>query len=206
MRYASRYLPRVAATTSGGNSGPGWAFVRHGRPKSRGIRRERFIDPNKLVLEQTKLKFSVRQQNPSRLRVRRRAAVDFQADVAHCSCTLISNQRGHPFKRNVLVMPGRRLRCRRENRLWQAIRLSQAVRQRNAADCSGPLSILPSSTRNLTAHHALNRQWRDLPHQHRTPCQFLMISVKWRRKFRRAKHMIWNHIAQQIKPEQRKLR
>src|SRR4029077_3080187 len=73
-------------------------FILRGGPESRRIRRERLVDPNKLVLAQAKLKFCVRQQNPSRLRVRGRAAVDFQADLAHLLCTLSSNQRSSPLE------------------------------------------------------------------------------------------------------------
>src|SRR4029077_17963801 len=111
-------------------------FILRGGPKSRRIRRERLVDPNKLVLEQAKLKLRVRQQNPSRLCVSNRSSVNFQADIAHLPRTLVSNQRGNAFKRNVFVVPGGRLRGRRENRLRQAIGLAQAGRQRVAADLS----------------------------------------------------------------------
>ncbi len=110
------------------------------------------------------------------------------------------------FERNVFVMAGGGLGCRRKNGFRQAIGFAQSRGQLNAADFSSDAIVFPARARNVAAHNAFNGQWLRLAHDHGTACEFVRKVVEGRRKIGRAEDVVWNNVPQQIKPEERELR
>ncbi len=64
------------------------------------------------------------------------------------------------------MRPDRSLGGRRENRLLQARRFDQALRQRNAAHSSRPLILLPTGTDEIAPDDALHRRRGTFLNQH----------------------------------------
>src|SRR5882762_2157525 len=99
MRKASRYLARVASTTSGGSSGPGGAVMRGG-PEAGGIRREGFVDPDQFIVKQSKFEFCIGKDDPARFRISRGALVYIQADGSDFFGKRIADEIGRAVERD----------------------------------------------------------------------------------------------------------
>ena len=76
---------------------------------------------------------------------------------------------------DVLVVAGLGLGRRREDRLRQPVRLAQASRQRNAANCAGFAVILPARAGEISARDAFDRQRLGLPHEHRAAVEHVAV-------------------------------
>src|SRR5581483_9033415 len=98
--------------------------------------------------------------------------------------------------------------CRRsEDRLGQAIGLAQPNWQFNSTNRSGLLIFLPAGAGKISARHAFHGKHLRAPHQHRSSAKLLTKLAQGLRIIFYAcrDHMIRNHSAQKIKPEERKL-
>src|SRR5690606_939315 len=90
-----------------------------------------------------------------------------EADPLHLRVSLRPNKR---FALRVIdrlvVLPLRRLRGWREERLRQPVRLAQALGQAVPADLAGLLVRGPATANEITAHDALDRERRKLADNH----------------------------------------
>ena len=133
-------------------------------------------------------------------------AIDVDADPADTLRDVVPDKLRGLLEGNIFVVAADGLRRGREDRLRQAIGFAKSRGQRDAADFSGGAIILPAGAGHVAANDAFDRQRLRLAHHHRAAGKFVGVSVKWRRKFRGAQHVIWYHVAQKIEPEERKLR
>ena len=104
---------------------------------------------------------------------------------------------------DVDVVAALRLRGRREDRLREPVRLAQAPRQLDAADPSGLLVLAPAGADEVPARHALDRNRRRAPHQHRASLQRLRLGWQGRRVLRRfdGHHVVGHDVAGAREPE-----
>src|SRR5215469_7624615 len=177
-----------------------------GGPEARRVWRQRLVNPNQFVIRQAELEFCVGDDNSARLGMRHSALVELQANGANLPRNFLADHLLRLLKRDIFIVPAHGLRRGCENRFWQPPRFEQPVRERNAANSSGGAVILPSRARDVSPHHALNRQRVRLSHQHGPPCQFISKLVKRLGKLRRADYVIGYDILQKVEPEKRKQR
>src|SRR5262249_25707604 len=102
------------------------------RPETRRIRREYFVDEIELVVQETKFKLCVSNDNPARQRIVYSLAIEPQARVAHLFCEGLASFKNGPHlgQRTVEVMFSlRRFGRRGKERLGQPFRLLQPRRK-----------------------------------------------------------------------------
>ena len=183
-------------------------LVRIRRPEARRIRREHFVAQHQFLAHESELELRVRDDDALRLRVLRRARINRQRQIAQPLRKILADQRHHVLERDILVMPGLRLRRRREDRLRQLVALAQARRQPDAAHRSALLILLPARSGDVAARHAFDLDHVGALHEHRAAFQLI---GKCRQRLRvfldiGRQKMRGREVAQKIEPEDRKLR
>ena len=139
--------------------------------------------------------------------MRRCERVERQRGVAHLRGERRADQPDHVVERDVLVvLARRRLRGRREQRLRQLLRQAQAGRQRDAADPAVALIVLPARADQVAAHHRLERQRLQAPHDDRASLEHLaLVRVERQRVERPVGELVRHDVAGAREPEVRDL-
>ena len=149
------------------------------RPEPRTIRSEHLVDQDQLPsVRLPKLKFRVRQHNPSPSRVFGSTAVDLEAPRTQRVGDL-TNRFPHHLKRDIFVVPAGGLGGRSENRLRQAVSRLQASRQGNPAHGACVAVFLEAAARQPATHNTLKRHHPGLTDKHRPPHQRCPIDLGW---------------------------
>ena len=190
---ASMYLARVFATTSGGNCRrravlvpaalrqpvadellverrrAAARLVPVGRPESRAVRRQHFVDQNQLVVDQAELELRVGDDDSALERVLGAARVEL--DAARAKAAWPDRGRPAPHRSSYVMFSS----CRPCSAFVAGVKIApgswslslRPVGKLDAAHRARFLIFLPSRAGQITAHHALDRHDRRLAHQHR---------------------------------------
>src|ERR1039458_5005589 len=110
--------------------------VRVGRPKTRAVRRECFIDEEQLFAIATAIEFRVGDNDTAPGGVIAGEAVQRQGNVAHFFSERLADDLGATLKVDVLVVARLGLRGGCENRVWKGTRFDQALWEAMAADAT----------------------------------------------------------------------
>src|SRR6185437_9043791 len=155
---------------------------------------------------ESKFKFGVGNNDATRSREFRSAAIDLESNVAEPRGEFASNLAGGFLEGDILVVTSSSFRGGRENGFGQFVGFAQARRERNAADFArGPI-VFPSRAGDVAARDAFDRNRIGAADNHRTAAKIIRVTGKFTGEIRRADDVVRDDAREFFEPEKRKLR
>ena len=174
-----------------------------GGPETRRVGGQDLVhEAQRAVGVQTELELRVGDDDAARRCIGRRLAVQRQRNCAHARRTVHTDALLDLREADVLVVPTELgLFRRREDRLRQLLGLAETLRQRDAADRTASLVVLPPRADQVAAHDRLDRERLQLARHHRPAPHLRALGRRYDALGIDAGQVVGHYMAEPVEPE-----